>query len=423
MLHTPLHRLLGEPPGSLTEAMIDAAVSQGLRESDELDWKASLPAQKEFRSSDIVKDIAAMANSGGGMIVFGVEESERAAIARTDAGELTENHERTIQQICFSAIQPPVFGVQAHQIASSANSHRAVALLIPASVDGPHLVYKGECFGAPLRTNADTQWMNERLIEASYRMRFEAARRSREELEALYADMAISMEPGRQAVLVGAARPRVPVPAPKRRKSRDVVPILDEASLVSKWWLGYDYHPLEDVTPYGAHPALRGWIIPPTETTQWRRARAAVFDDGAVGLVWKAGGHTHGPQGDELEPWQVRADAVESFVAALLALVHTVAADDPAGDIEILIGIEWSPSSPTPGISDRLQFKQSDKQGYSPVFKMPLGAKFRPIHSSIDPSGDSQTFIRTAIDIATDCLNQIGFDRPTRLDPMLLPRR
>ena len=40
--------------------------------------------------SDIVKDIAAMANSGGGVIVYGVTEEQKCASDRVDAGEVTE---------------------------------------------------------------------------------------------------------------------------------------------------------------------------------------------------------------------------------------------------------------------------------------------------------------------------------------------
>ena len=96
MLRTPLHRLLGEPAGPLTNAMIDAAVAQGIPESDELDWKAVLPAQREFKQSDYIKDIAAFANAGGGMLVFGIKEEDKAAVERTDAGDFNENYERTI---------------------------------------------------------------------------------------------------------------------------------------------------------------------------------------------------------------------------------------------------------------------------------------------------------------------------------------
>lgn len=107
MLHTPLHRALGENPGPLTDQMIDDAVASGTEEGDELDWKKALPSEKEFRDSDIVKDIAAFANAAGGVIIFGLTETGRAADGRTDAGELTESYERTIRKVCMAAITPP----------------------------------------------------------------------------------------------------------------------------------------------------------------------------------------------------------------------------------------------------------------------------------------------------------------------------
>lgn len=305
MLHTPLHRLLGEQPGPLTEKMIDDAIRQGLVESDELDWKKHLPAQKDFKTSDIVKDIAAMANTGGGMLVFGVEETAKAASGRLDAGDLTEGYERTIQQVCFSAISPPILGVKAIAISPATSGDRAVAIVVPASVDGPHLLFDGnkQTFSAPMRVNADTQWMNERLIEANYRTRFEAARRGREHLDALYQDMANSFDASLHAVLVGAARPRVPRAQSKRRDQYEIPRLIETAELLSKWWLTpTDYHPLIDVSGYSARPGLHGWVVPPSGGASWRPARAAIFDDGGVGLAWKAGGHRYGVKGDELEP-------------------------------------------------------------------------------------------------------------------------
>lgn len=221
MLQTPLHYALGEPPGPLTEQMIDDAVAQGIEESDALDWKKALPPQKEFRDSDYVKDIAAFANAGGGVLVFGITETDKAADGRHDAGELTESYERTIRQVCMTAITPPVFGVQAIAVPSS-KGNRAVALLVPASPDGPHLVYRGDTFGAPLRAGADTHWMKEPQIEAAYRARFEGARPGEQALQQIYDDMATAVGTRDRAVLVGAARPRTLRP---RTEPRDQVTI------------------------------------------------------------------------------------------------------------------------------------------------------------------------------------------------------
>lgn len=66
MTFTALHRYLGDAPGLLTDDMIDRAIAQGLRETDDLDWKSELPPLSAIINSDFPKDVAAMANSGGG---------------------------------------------------------------------------------------------------------------------------------------------------------------------------------------------------------------------------------------------------------------------------------------------------------------------------------------------------------------------
>ena len=62
--------------------------SRPVVETDDLDWKSELPSAKGLSATDYPKDIAAMANSGGGLIVYGVKESQKAATERQDVGEL-----------------------------------------------------------------------------------------------------------------------------------------------------------------------------------------------------------------------------------------------------------------------------------------------------------------------------------------------
>jgi hypothetical protein len=419
-LHTPLHRLLGEAPGPLSDAMIDTAVAQGIPESQELDWKTELPPQREFKQSDHLKDIAAFANATGGMLVFGVDEEEKAAVQRVDAGECDENYERTIQQVCMTAITPPVFGVRTYQVGSGPN--RAVAIVVPPSVLGPHLIYKGNQFAAPLRTDADTHWMTERDIEAAYRARFDAARRAREELDSVYEAMAQSLDTGQHAVFVGAVRPRVLPVLVGRRDMADAALILEKARKLASWWLAggsEEYHPLSDVSPYSSRAGLRGWIAPPTNADGWRPGRAAVFDDGSASLAWRAGGHRNGAEGHGLEPWEVPVKALEGFVAALLALAYTVAEDAPAGDLEVRIGVEWTPDS-SESFTKRLTFHRDSFM--SSEVSSPLAARFHPLTITVDPSVSAREFIGTVVDYATDCLNQVGFREPQTLNTMLPPR-
>ncbi|MER8225887.1 hypothetical protein ABTZ58_36190 [Streptomyces sp. NPDC094143] len=52
----------------MTDELLDAAVEAGVTEADDLDWKSELPPAKGLSQTDFPKDIAAMANSGGGII-------------------------------------------------------------------------------------------------------------------------------------------------------------------------------------------------------------------------------------------------------------------------------------------------------------------------------------------------------------------
>jgi hypothetical protein len=223
MTFTALHRALGVSPGPLTDELLEAAVRGGVTEANDLDWKAELPPAKGLPQTDFPKDVAAMANSGGGVIVFGVRESQKAATGRVDVGEFDEGYERSLRSAAITAISPPVFGLDVHRL--GAEGERAVVVEIPASVDGPHLIYRNDFFGAPVRNDSDTVWMKERQIEAMYRARFDERRHATEALDNLFAEAAAGRDSGKRAWLVAVAHPRVPQfrNRPTRDQAREVL--------------------------------------------------------------------------------------------------------------------------------------------------------------------------------------------------------
>lgn len=145
MPFTALHLALGIEPGPLTDEILDAAVAAGVSESDDLDWKSELPPTKGLSQTDFPKDVAAMANGAGGVIVYGVHETQKAATRRVDAGDFDESWERALRSAAITAISPPVFGLNVHRLGPEGG--RAVVVEVPASVDGPHLIYRNEYFG------------------------------------------------------------------------------------------------------------------------------------------------------------------------------------------------------------------------------------------------------------------------------------
>lgn len=400
MTFTALHRVLGLPPGSITDEMLDEAVSAGVAETDDLDWKSELPPTSNLSSTDVPKDIAAMANSGGGVIVYGVVEDQKAATGRKDTGEFTENHERTYRKVAVSAITPPVFGLEVHRLGSDP---RAVAVVVPASVDGPHLIYKGEYFGAPVRNNADTEWMKERQIEAAYRARFDERRRSSEAIDALYAEMDAGRDTDKRAWLIAVAHPRVP--SVLARPDRDEAStVFEEAGRVA---LSYSdrngVHPLEHVDRLNPRPGLKRWTAPPASThknSYWKEAWVSAHHDGSVTLAAAVGAHPSGPS-SQFEGHEVEARAIESAIADFTGLIRAVAAHSGHDEYAVSVGIEWAGTRP-------LVILTVDGTGYTyDGVSTPLG-RFTRVSSTINAAASDEEFHRRVYELAEDCINQGG---------------
>jgi hypothetical protein len=153
-----------------------------------------------------------MANSGGGMIVYGVVEEDKAATERIDESKCDEGYERTLRAVACSAIMPPVFNLGVC-ILVSPKGLRAVVVEVPGSVEVPHLVEHRKqrgFYGSPRRNDADTHWMTERELESMYRLRFEERRHSTETLDALHADASAGRDTAERVWLIGVAHPRIP---------------------------------------------------------------------------------------------------------------------------------------------------------------------------------------------------------------------
>ena len=95
-MFTSLHRALGiNSTNEFTTEMIDQLVDRQVAEAPDLDFKAAIPPVKALAASDVKKDLCAMANIGGGVIVYGVAEDDNNkehAGYRTDVGKFDESY-------------------------------------------------------------------------------------------------------------------------------------------------------------------------------------------------------------------------------------------------------------------------------------------------------------------------------------------
>lgn len=402
MTFTALHRYLGDAPGLLTDDMIDRAVAQGVRETDDLDWKSEMPPISAITNSDFPKDVAAMANSGGGTLVFGVTETQKVANGRKDAGELTEGYERALRSAAVTAISPPVFGLEVFQLGEPGN--RCVIVVIPPSFDGPHLIYKKEYFGAPLRNDADTVWMKERQIEAMYRARFDERRRSTETLDKLYAEVAAMRAPDSPAWIVAVAHPRLPS-TPTNRSDQTVARMaFEEAGKRALAYVGRgSMHPLEQVDRSNPRPGLRRWTARPMidgDSQRWKEAWISIHDDGSVSLAAAVGGHRRSNT-DHNDDHIVESKDVEVAIADFMGLIREAANRQGVGECEVKVGFEWNKG-------ERLQIWTTD--GFRTSYTgstIPL-ARYTPVEVTVRADADAADFHQQVHDLALDCVNQGG---------------
>lgn len=411
MTFTALHRVAGAAPGPLTNDVLDAAVAAHAEETDDLDWKSqTLPPTKDLQRHDFRKDVAAMANSGGGVIVYGVAEVQKAATIRVDVGELTEAHERTLRSAAVNLITPPVFGLVFHRLES--DGKHAVVVEVPASVDVPHLIYRDEYFGAPVRNNADTVWMRERQIEVMYRARFEERRHATEALDALYGEAAAGRDVTKRAWLIAVAHPRIPRVGVRlnRDEARSVLSRAEKLALVyaGRGWI----HPLESVDLLNPRPGLRRWVAMNKATgehSRWKESWVSIHHDGSVTLATAVGGHRR-DSNEYYEGWQLMSLAVECAVADLMALVRATAGATGGGEYEVRVGVDWSGEEPLVMFTkDGFGFVERD-------WSVPL-PRWSPVDESVDAAGSDADFYWRVHDLAMDCVNQCGVPNVVMINP------
>jgi len=410
MRFTALHRATGSAPGPLTDAILDAAVEMEAVETDDLDWKSELPPAKSLPHSDFPKDVAAMANSGGGVIVYGVQESEKAATGRVDVGMLSERHESSLRSAAVTAITPPVFGLEIHRL--GADDRRAVVVEVPASVDGPHLIYKNDYFAAPVRNNADTVWMKERQVEQMYRARFDERRVAREALDSLYTETAAGRDTVQRAWLVAVARPSVARPRERRTRDEARAVISEAAGLALVYAAQSTLHPFDNVERLNPRPGLRRWVCVNTATSEgsrWKESWISLHHDGSVTVAAAVGAQRSG-QDSFFEGGQVAGVVIECAVADLMALVRTSADGTGRDEYDIRVGIEWTGDGPlTIWAKDTMGFPYDGSS-------IPL-ARFTPVETTVDAALPKLDFYQEVHDLAQDCINQGGLSNVLLIQP------
>ncbi|HEY8212267.1 MAG TPA: ATP-binding protein, partial [Myxococcaceae bacterium] len=179
--------LLGARLDNLEEKHLQAVVGRSgtdpVREDADLDFKEALYA--ESRQADLAADVAAMANSRGGVLLIGIGGNDIAAIL--SPVQVTDAEERRMRQIIADRVFPrPDYEIAAIPIGGSPDQGVFV-IAIPKSPFAPHAARDGG-LRYYVRDGARNRPLSESEIADAYKNRFELARAQADRLSEVDAE-------------------------------------------------------------------------------------------------------------------------------------------------------------------------------------------------------------------------------------------
>lgn len=406
---TPLHRHLGLLPQPLTVELLDAAAAASLEETADLDFKLDPPAASALATADLAKDIAAMANSGGGMLLFGIRDKESHAsdAPGIDAAYITETYIRDVRRVALNRISPPILNLTVQPITNG--TRHSLAIIVPAVEQVPYLIFANDSFRAPYRNGPDTAFMSERMLEQAYRTRFNAQRERDTGLADLI-EQALGLrgphEPLDELWIAAVGRPTNPGAHIQRLERSRVAALFTSALDLARTWVQLQVHPLEWLDYSNPRPGLRRWVARfgrEGAATRWRDAQAQILDNGTVTLVAAMGGGRGGAT-TEFGPSEVGSDRVETFIANFMALVGETAKELGLPAYEVRIEFGPHPDGPIVlRIPDRhLSGHYLDEEYSAPIHH------FAPIEATIDAAASAESVLDQLRELALDVVNQGG---------------
>lgn len=164
-----LKRVLGVEPHNLTIEVFEHLVDNQQVEHQRLEYKSELPGNSPDQRREFARDVASMANGGGGLLILGIGEGEEDNAAEIAPVELGEQITR-MQQIASSLIEP-YLQIHIHDIGVNEGREGVIVVEIQPSARRPFAVIEGSRLGYYRRTNRNRHSMDEAEVASMYQAR------------------------------------------------------------------------------------------------------------------------------------------------------------------------------------------------------------------------------------------------------------
>lgn len=167
-----LEAAFGAALSEVTAEHVRGLVTSAVQEDFDLDFKAQMYGNSDADKRDLATDVAAMANSAGGVIVIGVEENEHAQAVAAPGVAISDEVERRILQITAGISPAPAVTVRRISLDEAAPGHGFVLIATPRSLAAPHaVVVNATSLRYPVRHGTTTRYMSPSEVATAYRQR------------------------------------------------------------------------------------------------------------------------------------------------------------------------------------------------------------------------------------------------------------
>ncbi|MER7894275.1 ATP-binding protein [Micromonospora sp. NPDC094482] len=178
-----LESIFGTSLDTLASHHIHALLTASVQEAFDLDYKQTLYGGKDQEKRALAGDVAALANTGGGVIVLGVEEDDQACATNAPGVAISDAEVARMRQVIASLVAPmPVVDIltvpePATDAVEDGTQQGFIVVAVPRSPGAPHAVLINDGLRYPVRNGATTRYLSEPEVATAYRNRFASAQR------------------------------------------------------------------------------------------------------------------------------------------------------------------------------------------------------------------------------------------------------
>lgn len=168
--------MLHKAINTITEADLQRFVDEGRREDVQLEFKQTLPGNSDDGKKEFLKDVTALANSGGGDIVYGIKEDRSNPDEAGKAAELVglgasgigaDAAKLWMTELLNSSVEERVLGIAIREVPLSAGGY-ALVVRVHKSWNAPHVVRHKNHWRFYARTSAGVYAMNVTELRAAF---------------------------------------------------------------------------------------------------------------------------------------------------------------------------------------------------------------------------------------------------------------